>query len=92
MPDRHDRRLLTLDAIINLCLGLVLLGFANAAISLLGLPLADTDFYVTLLGAILLGIGLALWIERRNNARRRGLGLAALSPFTFWAWARWRSG
>ena len=33
-------------------------------------------FYVTGLGAVLLGIGIALWIERRNQDRWRGLGLA----------------
>ena len=76
MPGRQNSRLYAINSIINLGLGLVLLVFPSRAIALLGLPQTDTNFYVMLLGAILLGIGLALWIDWRNHARWRGLGLA----------------
>jgi len=76
MSDRPTSRLLALDSIINVVLGLVLLVVPSRAIAVLGLPETDTFFYVTVLGAILVGIGLALWIERGRTPRWRGLGMA----------------
>ncbi|MDJ0627585.1 MAG: hypothetical protein QNJ44_04945 [Rhodobacter sp.] len=75
MKDLHRRRLLALASVINIVLGVCLLAIPGQTIRFFGLPEVDTYFYVTVLGAVLLGIGIALWIERRNEDRWRGLGL-----------------
>ena len=75
MKESHRLRLLGVDSIINLVLGAALLTLPQATITFFGLPATDTAFYVSLLGAILLGIGVALWIERKNDSNWRGLGL-----------------
>lgn len=76
MKESHRLRLLEVDAILNLVLGIALLLVPRQTIDFFGLPPADTVFYVTVLGAVLLGIGIALWIERRDDEDWRGLGLA----------------
>lgn len=75
MKEQHRLTLLTVDAIINVVLGIFLLALPRATIEFFGLPTTETSFYVTVLGAVLLGIGIALWIERQNEDRWRGLGL-----------------
>jgi hypothetical protein len=76
MDEPRRRTLLALDASINAGLGAVLLFVPGPAIRLLGLPPAEPSFYARVLGAVLLGIALALWIERRDSPGWRGLGLA----------------
>jgi hypothetical protein len=67
--------LLTIDALINLILGLLLLFFPASLVQFLGIPPAPR-FYPSILGAVLFGIGLALFIERGFKGRRgSGLGL-----------------
>ncbi len=75
MKEQQRLTLLAIDSIINVVLGICLLAMPGATIEFFGLPGTDTDFYVTVLGAVLLGTGIALWIERRNQDRWRGLGL-----------------
>ncbi len=65
-------RLLLVDAIVNLILGGVLLAFPLGIGRPLGLPAAASGFYPSLLGAVLVGIGIALLLAR---AGRPGLGL-----------------
>lgn len=68
--------LLTIDGIINLALGLLLLLFPLGMAELLGVPQSNVNFYPTILGAVIFGIGIALLIERYGFARNiRGLGL-----------------
>ncbi len=68
--------LLTIDGIVNLILGVLLLLFPVGVIDLLGLPPTDTNFYPSLLGAVLFGIGIALLLEMGGFAKGiRGLGL-----------------
>ena len=68
--------LLTIDGIINLVLGILLLLFPLGMAELLGVPQSDVNFYPTILGAVIFGIGVALLIERYGFARNiRGLGL-----------------
>jgi hypothetical protein len=55
-------------------LGTLLLVFPAPLVSALGVPPAAVAFYPSLLGAVLLGIGVALVIERAQGAS--GLGLA----------------
>ena len=75
MKETHRLRLLEIDSAINLLLGIALLGLPQATIAFLGLPATDEVFYVSILGAVLIGIGIALWVERKNDERWRGLGL-----------------
>lgn len=68
--------LLTIDSLINLLLGALLVTFPRDLIGFLGIPQPGSAFYPSILGAVLFGIGIALWMERgANRARTRGLGL-----------------
>jgi hypothetical protein len=71
-PTPTDRVLLMVDAIANLALGAVLLLFGLGADELLGLPASESAFYPSILGAVLVGIGIALLIARAGGA---GLGI-----------------
>ena len=65
--------LLTADAIINLLLGLLLIAFPADLVEALGIPQAESAFYPNILGAVLFGIGVALFVERVRG--ESGLGL-----------------
>jgi hypothetical protein len=68
--------LLKTDAAINLILGILLMAFPAGLVKALGIPMADPSFYATILGGVLLGIGLALLVEcYRKSNRFVGLGL-----------------
>lgn len=68
--------LLGVDAAVNLLLGALLVAFPAQLVSLLGMPLTDSSFYPTILGGVLVGIGLALLIEVGSHSDRAvGLGL-----------------
>ena len=70
------KTLLVIDALINLLLGVLLLFFPAGIVQSLGLPLTNTNFYPSILGAVLVGIGVALLIERYGASKNiRGLGL-----------------
>jgi len=70
-------KLLLLDALVNIVLGLLLATFPDSVVRLLGVPATDTRFYPSILGAVLLGIGVALLIEfYRKPSRSPGLGLS----------------
>lgn len=68
--------LLLLDAAINLLLGMLLLAFSLPLADLLGVPYTEVEFYPTILGAVLFGIGIALVLEAfRQPKGLVGLGL-----------------
>jgi len=71
-PASH-RPLLLIDAAVDLALGVALLAAPAGVVRLLGLPGAGGFFYTTVLGAVLVGIGIALLLSARSLA---GLGLA----------------
>ena len=71
----NESRLLIIDAVINLALGLLLILFPRNVVLWLGVPVPDSTFYANILGAVLFGIGLALLIERFRLLQMRGLGL-----------------
>ena len=76
MKSKH-KILLVIDCIVNTVLGVLLILFPVEIIDLFGLPKTDTIFYPSLLGAILFGIGLALFLELvgfQKNVRGLGLG------------------
>jgi hypothetical protein len=69
--------LLTIDSLINLGLGALLIVFPRDLVSLLGIPRPASAFYPSILGAVLFGVGIALWMERGTDCvRGRGLGLS----------------
>jgi len=75
MKTKH-KTLLLVDGAVNLALGVVLLLFPAGVVDLLGLPPTSTTFYPSILGAVLMGIGLALLVECFGADRGvRGLGL-----------------
>lgn len=75
MKARH-KRLLIIDGIVDAVLGVLLLVFPVGIIDFLGLPPTSTNFYPSILGAVLLGIGAALFLEAAGFARGvHGLGL-----------------
>ena len=68
--------LLTIDSLLNLLLGALLVVFPRDLVSFLGIPQPGSAFYPSILGAVLFGIGIALWMERgTDRTSGRGLGL-----------------
>ena len=74
--------LLGIDASVNLALGVLLLLFPPAVVEFLGIPPSDARFYPSLLGAVLVGIGVALGQEARNPSSRDTTGLGLLGAVT----------
>ncbi len=71
-----NKILLLIDGIVNIVLGILLLLFPMGVIDFLGLPQTNTNFYASILGAVIFGIGLALLFELAGHAKHfRGLGL-----------------
>jgi peptidoglycan/LPS O-acetylase OafA/YrhL len=69
-------KILLADAIINLILGVLLAMFPKRVVEVLGVPDTDATFYPSILGAMLIGIGVALVIEYvRKPTGPAGLGL-----------------
>ena len=73
---KKQKTLLIIDGIVNLILGFLLLLFPFGIAELLGVPVPDRNFYPTILGAVIFGIGIALLIQVYGASRGvRGLGL-----------------
>jgi hypothetical protein len=70
--------ILIVDAVINFTLGVLLLLFSPAVVAWFGVPPSSTSFYANILGAIFVGITIALIIGAagRNSPRSAGLGLS----------------
>ena len=74
---QKSKFLLVIDGVVNVLLGILLLLFPAGVLDLLGLPETNTHFYPSILGAVLFGIGVALFIEVHGAQRGvSGLGLA----------------
>jgi hypothetical protein len=81
---RHHQILLTVDAIVNLAIGILLLLVPLGTAEIFGVPRSNLDFYPTILGAVIFGIGVALLIERYGyGSNIRGLGLAGAIAINF---------
>ena len=79
-----SKTLLLIDGVANLLIGILLLSFPLGLAQLLGIPLPGIHFYPTLLGAVILGIGIALLLEVYGEPRGiRGLGLAGAIAINF---------
>ena len=78
------KKLLVIDGIVNLLLGVLLLLFPFGILQILGVPIPDTYFYPTILGAVLLRIGIALLMDVYGQPRGiRGLGIAGAISINF---------
>jgi hypothetical protein len=75
-----QRFLLVVDAAVNLILGLALIMTPRGVTRLICLPTAETYFYGVVLGAVLVGIGVALLV---SLAYRDGLGLRGAFAINF---------
>lgn len=76
MMESKHKILLLIDSAVNVILGILLLLFPIGVIDILGLPPTNTNFYASILGAVLFGIGVALFVELIGFSKRiRGLGL-----------------
>jgi hypothetical protein len=83
MEKKHEI-LLTVDGIINLALGILLLLFPVGTAEVLGVPKASTNFYPTILGGVIFGVGIALFLERFGFTHNiRGLGLGGAIAINF---------
>ena len=70
------KTLLIIDCAVNSVLGVLLLFFPMGVVDFLDLPKTYTDFYPSILGAVILGIGFALFFELVGYEKGfRGLGL-----------------
>ena len=65
--NNNQKLLLAADAVINLILGALLLFFPVGILELFGLPPTDTYFYSSILGGVIIGIGVALYLEWRGG-------------------------
>lgn len=71
------RIVLVVDAIINFALGLLLLVFSSPVVRTLGVPPSASNFYPNILGAVFIGITIALLIAAyaKEPLRYAGLGI-----------------
>jgi NO-binding membrane sensor protein with MHYT domain len=68
----RGRALLLADGCINLVLGALLVAFPASVVEILGVPTTQSAFYPSILGAVLFGIGVALFLQFKGLS---GLGL-----------------
>ena len=76
------KMILFVDAIINFVLGVLLLIFSPAMASWLGVPLSSTSFYPNILGAIFIGITIALLIDVKGKKDNGNMGLGLLGAIS----------
>jgi hypothetical protein len=74
--EMSETLLLTIDGAVNLALGLLLVFLPRGFAKVVGIPISPIPFYPIILGGVLVGIGLALFLQRLwGNSRVTGLGL-----------------
>ena len=80
----RESTLLELDGYGNVLLGLPLVFYPTGVAQLFGIPFADNAFYPIILGAVFIGIGIALLVERyRSKLKGLGIGGAMCINLTF---------
>jgi hypothetical protein len=88
---------LAVDAAINIVLGVLLIVFPHPLVNTLGVPASQSAFYPSILGSVLLGVGIALAIQVSRGERPDGLGLWGAMTinlcggFALAAWLLWGS-
>ena len=79
-----EKKLLIIDGIVNLLLGILLLLFPFGIAPIIGAPVPNNHFYPSILGAVLFGIGIALLIDAYGHQRGiRGLGITGAIVINF---------
>ena len=79
-----QKAFLLIDGIINLILGILLLLFPFGIADALGVPQPQSNFYPTILGGVIFGIGVALLLEAHGQKRKvRGLGIGGAIVINF---------
>ena len=68
-------KLLTIDGVFNVLLGVGLVWYPLSVAEALGLPASGRPFFASVLGGVLFGIGVALIVERLRRRTGMGLGL-----------------
>jgi len=76
------RAILIVDAVINFLLGVLLLLFSPPLVAWLGVPASSTSFYPNILGAVFIGITIALIIGAAGEKSRRATGLGLLGAIS----------
>ena len=80
----RDKKLLILDGVVNIILGVLLLCFPLGIAAWLGAPEGGSHFYPIILGAVLCGIGVALLLEAYGKKKGIcGLGLEGAIAINF---------
>ena len=78
--------ILLVDAIVNIIIGCILVLYPLGTGAILGIPSVEGLFYPVILGAVLLGIGIALLAERsRKSPELVGLGTGGAIIINFCA-------
>ena len=73
--------ILFVDSVLNFLIGVLLLIFPRGIIEFLGIPMVRNAFYPGILGAILMGIGIALfyeWFGKKSDIVGLGIGGAII--------------
>jgi hypothetical protein len=79
-----EELVLTIDGAVNLALGAVLVIFPKEFARLVGVPVPSSSFYASILGGVLIGIGLALLIQRFwGRSHVTGLGIEGAIVINF---------
>ena len=74
--NNKQKTLLFIDGSVNVFIGFILMLYPIGIEKVIGLPETDTLFYPIILGAVLFGIGIALFLEWRRPADvAPGLGI-----------------
>jgi hypothetical protein len=76
------KKILFVDASINFLLGVLLIVFPPQLVNLLGVPESSTSFYPNILGAIFIGITIALIISASGNKNINTMGLGFLGAIS----------
>lgn len=80
----NHKAFLIVDGVVNLILGILLLLFPLGMAETLRVPQAESNFYPTILGGVIFGIGIALLLEAYGETRGvRGLGLGGAIAINF---------
>lgn len=81
---RGRKIFLIVDGFVNLILGILLLLFPFGVAEILEVPQSGSNFYPTILGGVLFGIGIALLLEAFAKTKGvRGLGIGGAIVINF---------